>query len=174
MCPGCNSDLEIHVFPALLAPRAAIAPADLAISEGQASCYNHATKRAVASCQHCGRFLCALCQIEIDGGVWCPACLEAGVKQRKLAAVENHRTLYDSIALATAAIPAILIYPSIIGAPLALFISLRYWKHPSSLVPRHKWRLVAAIVLALFELLLLAALVIATIYAFRLKRAEPI
>jgi len=173
MCPGCNSDLEIQVFPAFLA-RDPIAPAGLAIAEGQASCYNHATRRAAASCHQCGRFLCALCQIDLDGVTWCPTCLEAGVTQRKLTAMENHRTLYDSIALATATLPAILIYTSVVSAPLAIFISLRYWKRPSSLVPRNKWRLVLALVLSLLQLLLLAALVVGVIYAIRFKTAEKV
>jgi hypothetical protein len=172
MCPGCNSDLEIHVFPALLALPTAVAAADLAIAEGEASCYNHPAKRAVVACEQCGRFLCALCQVDLDGRVWCPSCLENGVANRKLSAMENHRTLYDSIALATAAIPAVMISPAVISAPVAIFVALRYWKRPSSIIPRNKWRFVLAIVLALLELGLIVTLIVAGIYAARTQAGK--
>lgn len=154
MCPTCNSNLEIRIFPALLGKPETVLPT--AIAEGEASCYNHVTRQAVASCANCGRFVCALCQIEFDGTTRCPTCLER-------TSFEKQRILYDSIALATATLPAVFIWTTIVGAPLAIYTSLRYWKRPSSLVPRNKWRFVLAILIALLELIALAALAIAAL-----------
>ena len=152
-CPSCLANLTIEVFPALFRPPAKIEAGTLV--EGEASCYEHPNKRAVALCTHCGRFLCGLCEVEVGGSVWCPECLGTGGGSRpKLAALETGRTLYDSIALALATWP-------VFTAPAALYVAIRYWKAPSSLIPRNKWRLVAAILLALAQLLLIAALIVA-------------
>ena len=56
------------------------------------------------------------------------------------------------MALALAIYPLIIFYFTIITAPAALFIALRHWNSPSSLIPRTKIRLVVAIVFALLEI----------------------
>lgn len=38
------------------------------------------------------------------------------------------------------------------GSFAAIFISIRYWKRPGSLVPRTKWRFIAAILIGLAEI----------------------
>ena len=120
--------------------------------EGEASCFYHPEKKAVLPCDSCGRFLCALCDLELHGQHICPACLKAGKQKGKIKQLENRRTLYDSIALAVALYPMILVWPSILGAPIALYIAIRYWNAPSSAVPRGKWRAILAIVLALLQI----------------------
>lgn len=79
------------------------------------------------------------------------------------------RTLWDNIALGTAALPFLLCIPllllgpvgipfmalsimlSIITAPTALGLSLYAWKKPRSLVPRGPWRVISAILLSLAQ-----------------------
>jgi hypothetical protein len=105
----------------------------------------------------CGRFLCALCAVELHGQHLCPNCLETGKEKGKLKSLENHRTLYDAIALRLAIYPMILFFFwffTIITAPIALFVAIRYWNAPSSIVPRTKIRSIAAIVLASLQILL--------------------
>lgn len=66
--------------------------------------------------------------------------------------LENHRVLYDSMALWIAIFP-LLLYPFlIITAPLAIFVAVRYWHRPSSIIPRTNIRKILAIFLGLIEL----------------------
>ena len=165
-CPACLADLTVQVFPALFRTTAKVEPETLA--EDQASCYEHPQKQAVGICTHCGRFVCRLCEVEIEGNVWCPECLGPSPSRPKLAALETSRTLYDSIALALATWPLIIfLYVSVFSAPAALYVALRYWKAPGSLIPRSKWRFIAAIFIALAQLVLIVAGIIALVVAVK-------
>jgi hypothetical protein len=151
-CPTCTTALRLTLFPALFRPAPQIDPQSLLTAEGDATSFEHTTKRAVAVCHKCGRFLCALCEVQIAGQVWCPSCLIPANSPSPIQALEKRRTLFDSIALALATLPAMLIYPAFLAAPTAVYLSIRYWKKPSSIVPRGKWRFVLALLFALAEL----------------------
>lgn len=151
-CPACGAFAQTEVFPAALRPPGPGAAAETILVEGEASCFYHTEKKAVVPCESCGRFLCALCDLELNGEHICPVCLKAGKQKGKLKQIENRRTLYDSLALATAVYPMIFVWTSIIGAPIALYIAIRYWKAPSSVVPRGKWRAWLAIIIALLQI----------------------
>jgi hypothetical protein len=171
MCPACYSNLTVELFPALFRKQEASDNRSFALGEGEASCYDHATRRAVSLCHHCGRFLCCLCEVELDGQVWCPACLELDKPAPRLSTLEKHRTLYDSIVLGLATWPALLLfYPSIITAPAVVYLAIRHWKTPSSLVPRNKWRFVVALILAGLQLVLIAFFVVSIIVAVRSRK----
>lgn len=172
-CPYCRTPLQLFIFPAWSAGGAAPDPGSQALLEGEAACFFHADKRAVVPCDSCGRFLCSLCRLEFPDRNLCPACLQPGQDRPQALQLENSRTLYDTIALAVAALPAILIYPTIITAPIALFLTWRHWKTPLSLVPRSRIRFWLTIVLALLELVLLALLVIVLVYAAMTRSTPP-
>jgi hypothetical protein len=153
LCPACFKHISVDLFPALFRTRDVLETGTLTASDGEATCFEHPAKRAVAVCTQCGRFLCSLCEVDLHGETWCPACLESGKSKTKLTSLETHRTLYDSIALALALLPTLLFfYPSVITAPIVLFISIRYWTRPSSLIPRNKWRFVVASIIALVQI----------------------
>jgi hypothetical protein len=150
-CPSCLSRLRVFAFPAL---RRSTAPVVAAPTMGvaEASCFYHAAKQAVVTCDSCGRFLCALCDVEIGSAHRCPSCLAAGKESRKLETVENRRILYDGLALALAILP-ILIWPAtLLTAPAALYVVLRYWRTPLSILPRTRIRFVIAALLALAQI----------------------
>src|SRR5271169_1561219 len=63
VCIECGSPNTVRAFPAALIPPSAPAPAEFA-AEGEAACFDHPNKRAVAACQQCGRFVCQLCSVE--------------------------------------------------------------------------------------------------------------
>src|SRR6266581_110809 len=107
-CPGCKSLLQVEVFPALFKPIAEGKPGETILVEGEASCFYHPQKRAVIHCAACGRFLCGLCDVELNDEHLCPVCLEAGRKKGKLTQLETRRTLYDSSALLLSVFPLIL------------------------------------------------------------------
>jgi hypothetical protein len=167
-CRFCGSETLALVFPAMFTPPSVPTAAEMAAGVGDATCFYHSSKRAAAPCSQCGRFLCSLCSVELSGAVWCPECIEAGRTRKRVVNLENQRTLHDSIALALATWPALLIYPPLATAPAALFFSIFYWKRPTSLVRRHtKIRLVLAIIFSVIQIGLWAALLIFMVYQFR-------
>ena len=157
-CPSCGAWLQVEVFPAALRPPGPGAVGEAVMVEGEASCFYHPAKKAVVPCESCGRFLCAICDVDMNGRHLCPACLESGKKKGKLKQLENRRTLYDSLALAVAVYPVIFAPVTLIGAPVALYIAIRYWNAPNSIVPRSRWRAVLAIIIALLEMAAWAAI----------------
>jgi len=112
--------------------------------EGEASCFYHAAKKAAVACEGCGRFLCALCDIEMAGRHICPSCVESEKKKGNTNRVTTHRVLYDEASLALAIVPMIFLWPTLVTAPITLFLVCRYWKAPLSIVPRTRIRFVVA------------------------------
>jgi hypothetical protein len=167
-CPTCGSDNIVRAFPAMFAERAAVAP-EVALT-GEAACFDHPGKRAVAVCGQCGRFVCQLCSVEMGGVVWCPSCVAAGAGQARVANADGSRTLYDSIAL-TLPLASLAMWPiTIAAAPAALVISISKWKQPLSLVRRSRWRFVMAILISLAEIVGWVALVAAIVIGVRARR----
>ena len=151
-CPACGMSLQIEVFPALFRKTSAGQSGEAIMVEGESSCFYHPQKKAVRPCDGCGRFLCALCDCEVTGRHFCPACLETGKTKGKIKSLDNHRTLYDSIALALAVFPMLICYFTIITAPMALFVAIFYWNAPRSIVRPGRIRYIAAIVVALLQI----------------------
>lgn len=150
-CPVCRRRVDVAVFPALERTRSGTIPQPLG-AETEASCFYHPESRAAVPCDECGRFLCGLCDIELDGKHFCPGCFQSGVASNRLENVETRRTMYDSIALAVATIPLVLISPAVVGGPAALFIVIRRWRAPLSILPRTRIRFYLAALFALAEI----------------------
>lgn len=144
-CPGCGQPVRAAVFPAIASAAVGALPSALQ-GETEASCFYHPQSRATVPCQQCGRFLCALCDLEVGARHICPRCFE------KTEIVEPRRTMYDSMALALSTLPALLFWPALICAPWALFLVVRRWSAPSSIVPRTKIRFVLAALFAVSEI----------------------
>lgn len=149
----CGSQLQVEVFPALFRRINPGRDGELSMVDGESSCFYHPQKKAVVPCQGCGRFLCALCDCELHGQHFCPACLEVGQTKGKIKNLQNTRTLYDSVALSLAILPLLLFYFTVVTAPMALYISFRYWNAPMSLLRRSKVRFVLAIVLSTLQII---------------------
>jgi hypothetical protein len=158
-CPACETPFRVFTFPALAEGPRVAKPAHLA-PEGEATCFYHPRKKAVTPCDSCGRFLCALCEIEFRGEHWCPACLESGQRKRTIRSLENSRTHYDSIALALATLPLLTIWLPVFCAPMAIYLVIRHWRAPASIVPRTRIRYYLALAFASAEIIGAAWLVI--------------
>lgn len=144
-CPGCGQEVRALVFPAIRHERSGESPAALE-GESEASCYYHPQSRAAQVCQDCGRFLCHLCDLDVDGRHTCPRCFN------KTEVLETSRPMYDTMALALATLPALLFWPAFLGAPWALTMVIRRWNAPSSVAPRTKIRFILAALFALAEI----------------------
>ncbi len=83
VCTLCGAANRVRVFPVALETGAEARPE--AALAGEAACFDHPSKRAVAACSQCGRFVCRLCSVEFGGAVWCPACVAAGAGRARAA-----------------------------------------------------------------------------------------
>ncbi len=155
-CPSCETSVQVDVFPAFFQSTLTAAKAETIVETGTSSCFYHENKKAVIHCDTCGRFLCALCDLDIGAHI-CPACAEAGRKKGNVAELETNRVMYDSAALVLA-FGAFLIWPiAVITAPTAIVLAVLSWRRPGSLVPRTRLRSYIAILVAILQLIGLAA-----------------
>src|SRR5262249_43696258 len=126
-------------------------------TEGEAVCFFHPEKRAATSCERCGRFLCALCDVPFGGKHLCPTCLDAS----KLPDLVNRRIVWSQMSLIVGFLPFLLgIFCSpfsfgifLIGGPAAIILALWKWRQPGSVVhgQRH-WMAILAIIGGLLQL----------------------
>lgn len=154
-CPACGVPLMGEIYPALFRKIGTGQSGETIMVEGESSCFYHPQKKAVVPCDGCGRFLCGLCDCLFNSRHYCPTCLEAGKARGKIKNLENQRTLYDSIALALAVYPLITIifyHITFITAPMALFVAIRYWNAPRSILRRTKARFIVAMTIALLTI----------------------
>ena len=151
VCTLCGSSNRVKVFPAVLASAHTV-PLPQAALEGEAACFDHPARRAVAACHQCGRYVCQLCSVEFGGQTWCPSCVAAGAGQARSANLETSRSLFDSTALILP-LASLLVYPfTVIAAPASLVLSVMKWSQPLSVVRHNRWRFVAAILISLAEI----------------------
>jgi len=156
-CPYCDKRLRIQVWPVVRQKTNAAS----AMPE-QATCFFHPEKAFEACCQRCGRFVCALCDLQLGAEHVCPTCFERGRTDSGLqggTAEWRHRdVLYDSIAV-TIGWGWILVWPVIIAAiPATIVLHVKFRKAPRSyLIPRSGWRFWAAYVGLIWLPLLLAS-----------------
>ena len=160
-CGDCGTPLLARAFPALLRPAPQGVSGERITDSGQAACFYHPHKTAHVPCDACGRFVCALCDVELHGQHLCPACIEAGRRKGSLTTLESRRMLWDNVALAVAVLPPLLcLWPAIVGAPAAIFLAIFGWRKPRSVAPRFtRLRLTLAIVVAVLALVGIGALI---------------
>jgi len=151
-CFRCALDTELAVFPALFRERAVGRAGEILLTETESSCFYHPAKKAAIACDGCGRFLCTLCDIEIGTQHLCPACMEAGQARSKNTRLHKETVYYDEIAFALAALPMVFIWPTLVTAPIAIYVVLRYRKKPLGILPRRRWRFAAAFLLAVLQI----------------------
>ena len=161
-CPTCKRDSFVRVFPAAFRKMEPDENAPSKLLENDAGCFFHPSKKAAVACDSCGRFLCALCDIDMDGSHICFSCMESGHNSQKITTHETHRVMHDSLALKLSMLPVVTViffWLSLITAPVSLFIALKYWKKEKSIVPRGRhWRSVLTVVFSSAQIIAWSAL----------------
>jgi hypothetical protein len=95
-----------------------------------------------------------LCDLELDAKHYCASCLESAKEKNKIASIENRRHLYDVTAFQLALLGFLIFYLSVVTAPAAIYMAIKYWKSPSSIVRgRSRWRLYAAVIIGSLQIL---------------------
>ncbi len=150
-CPGCNTRTKITVFP-MLTDKQPASPSALNTLSGESSCFYHSEKKAILACSTCGRFLCTLCDLEIDGNNICPDCLSSGKRKKTINILENRFTRYDSIMIALVFFPMLMFPFLVFTAPGVIFFSIWSWRKPVSLFPKNKTKTLLAIIFATIEI----------------------
>src|SRR5579872_869326 len=150
VCTLCGSQNTVRVFPATFTRENAPTLPEGA-AEGEAACFDHPNKRAVAACQQCGRFVCQLCAVQFGAETWCPSCVAAGAGKAQVAHTETARTLYDSMTLALPLLSLILWPFTILVGPAAVALAAMKWRQPLSVVRRSHWRFVVGGALGMVE-----------------------
>ena len=153
-CPGCRSLLRADAYSALLRDATKDISGEDLQDNHQAECFFHPGKKAVAPCESCGRMLCSLCQVELNGQNICLNCLQIGKKKQKISTLQNGRVLYDSIALILVIWPLTLIllpfyHFTFITAPLSVYFSIKHFRTPSYVLPKKWAKAIIALVLAI-------------------------
>lgn len=136
-CPFCRERLQIRVWPvAKRSSSAAVATAE------QSTCFFHPDKAFHACCQRCGRFVCALCDLQLGSEHVCPTCFERGRAETTpdggKAEWRRRDVLYDSIALLIGW-AWIIVWPLIVAAiPAAIVLHVKYRKAPRAYLIRDR------------------------------------
>ena len=151
-CPSCESLLRADVFPALYREFPSGQSGEPLQIDKEAGCFYHPRKKAVVPCATCGRVVCALCEVALNGHHLCPSCFEKGRTKRKIKSLENQRTCYDTIALLVATVSILIYWVTIFTAPLVIYLTVRHWNSPSSIIPRTKIRFVMAFIIASLQI----------------------
>jgi hypothetical protein len=151
-CPTCKEPVRVDVYPAFFRKPPSGRIGDPLQAEEEAGCFYHPGKKVVVACSLCGRFLCALCDVVFNNRHLCPVCLETGKTKRKIKNLENHRVCYDKVALYIALIPMLFVWFTLITAPIVLFMVIRYWRAPVSIVAKTKLRFVLAFAIACLQI----------------------
>jgi ribosomal protein L37AE/L43A len=115
-CPSCNRRFEATVFSPPQRKQA-VTPEVMTVGpDGANACANHARNAATASCQRCGLFICALCDMNVGTGSYCPTCFERVRMEGSLQPVARRYRDYATIARSTA-IGGILLSFMFLGVP---------------------------------------------------------
>ncbi|MFT5121600.1 MAG: hypothetical protein ACI9TH_002979 [Kiritimatiellia bacterium] len=162
-CPYCNTSVEVHLYPALVNDATGQQRLGLSLTEeDQASCFFHTDSQAEESCDNCGRFLCGLCATPFRDATWCPQCITQGMSSGKMDVFTHRHTLWDTTAASVCVLPIFFTcgYLTFISAPIALFLSLYWWKRPNGILPRSKIRYILTILFSLVQIIAWIALAV--------------
>jgi hypothetical protein len=163
-CPACGAETQYELYPALLRPRADAHVAPAILMDDESSCFYHPTKQAAVPCDRCGRFLCNLCDFEIDGEHLCPACLESGKSKGDVARLQTTRTRYDVIAFSLSLVPFLfMLIPVVFTGPAIIYMYLRYGRAKEGQPPLGVGWFIGAGLMSLFQAAILAIFAIALI-----------
>jgi len=153
-CPICARATRVYLFPAFGRPAATGATAQRVVIDGEATCFYHPQKRAHIPCDNCGRFLCAMCDLDVYDAHLCAQCLQAGAEKGRVKSLERGRMRYDQIASSLLILPLVLCWFLLPVTSLVVLGLIGWkWKAPGSLVDNTRLRFVIYGVVAILELI---------------------
>jgi hypothetical protein len=130
VCPNCAQQMSVAVFDPPEARGSGPRPVEAADSS---PCARHARNLAVASCEHCGAFMCSLCRIDADGKALCAACFERLGSAGELRDTRRSYRHYNGMALHLSVLGLFFWPLSVLLGPLAVMLALRGLKQSERL-----------------------------------------
>ncbi len=160
-CPQCRARLTGGLFPAFWNPEPVVPSLADHAADGEAVCFFHPENRAALSCDRCGRFICAVCDMPLGTRHLCPTCLSSGLGGEKLPELVAGRFLWADAALLTGLLPLLVspfVWPGLfVTGPAAIFCAIYGWKRPGSLPRgRRHWAAVVGLICGVLQLAVLA------------------
>jgi hypothetical protein len=152
-CVHCGDQVQATVFPAYFREVKKGRTAETLV-ESVASCFYHENKKAVIPCDDCGRFLCALCDLEIHGRHVCPRCLETADTRGGGTQFTNRRVVHDQAALTLSLVSVLLGPVVLLTGPLVLVLGVLAFLRPGSIVGRSPAKAVTGMLLAVAQMAL--------------------
>ncbi len=143
-CPACTVPFMVRVYPAASTAASVAQVPDAARDEAQAGCFYHPGRPAEVVCAGCGRFICALCEVELRNRHFCPACVRQRMEKEDTAEMVRGHVRFDKIAFYLAIVPLFFWPVTLFTGPAAVIMGIRYWNRPVSLVTSGRTRLTAA------------------------------
>lgn len=167
ICPDCNKPFEATAFNPPQRQIEIVSVAAALTPEGANACANHARNAAVTNCGRCGLFICALCNMDVGTGPYCPSCFD---RLRSEDALQPAATRYrDYVSMARISMLAGLLFSFMfLGVPfgsVSLFYARKGFKQLRTEGRSIAW-LVIIVIIDIFEIVGGLALLIVTIYAF--------
>jgi len=150
LCRGCGTELEIAVSPVPRSKGDAIAGA--IAGEGDARCRYLPELKAETVCDSCGALLSEKAGAHWGTKVYCLPCvhrLRDSDEIEEGGGLLGKLLIYDNLALLLVTLLAPL---SLLTAPVALYLLIRYRKAPRGIVPRSAGRWWLALVVAVISL----------------------
>jgi ribosomal protein L37AE/L43A len=151
-CPDCNRDFEATAFTPPVR-RLHVAQVAAAGPVEANACANHARNAAVTNCRRCGLLICALCDMNVGSGSYCPSCYERARNEGSDPAVVTKRRDYSSMAGVTVVAGFFFFIVGALFGVLALVYQARARKQRAERgEPRWSVGMVVVLVLALGEI----------------------
>jgi len=166
-CPDCSKPFEATAFRPQQRSLQVVSVAAALTPEGANACANHSRNAAVTNCSRCGLFICALCNMDVGTGPYCPSCFD---RLRSEDALQPAATRYrDYAAMARIAVIAGLFFSfMLLGLPFgsaSLYYARKGFKQLRA-DGRSIAGLVIVVIFAILEILGGLALIIIMIAAF--------
>lgn len=148
-CPSCRTAVEVVAFGREAGAGRAGGGAAMHAVDGDAGCFFCEGFKATDVCSSCGRFICGRCRVDWAGRTVCMTCVHAQREVRGDDGFQSRRTIYDNLALSVLVWPLVLVpfyglFFTAMAAPVTMFWVVRHWNSPRGIIPRGRFRLVAA------------------------------
>ncbi|HEY0782717.1 MAG TPA: hypothetical protein VGE98_09700 [Thermoanaerobaculia bacterium] len=124
ICPSCRRPFVAQPF----APPELVRQAAASLAAGPAGavpCARHAGNAAVAACQRCGVFMCALCRVDIDGQELCPDCFDRLAAEGALPSARSQLRNFRGIALSLGIGGCLFYCFGLMTGPLSIYFAIR-------------------------------------------------
>jgi hypothetical protein len=123
-CPGCRRPFEALRFdpPERESRAASVAEAG---PGGSTACAQHRGNVAVANCERCGVFMCALCRIDSDSLALCPGCFDRLSAEGQLESARVSYRDYGRMASTMALVGIVVIFVGILAGPAAVYYGMK-------------------------------------------------